>query len=316
MSPSSSGCKLLVILDWQNLPRHKGMSVPRLPVLKGGGVDQPNWRRYVRWVYGEDVPTQAELDLNAFSWFYWNAPLPTGFQPVWRDSPWSQRSSPLAPNTAWTCSIPILPECKFSPFGFFVSREQPDAKVEAWTRTGRIEVLRVKFHEAGAAWFYHAVGSGVFLNLDALPVNGRTLLQVGDPPNLGLWDAGVGAYMQERDCNLLIITDRFADRRVEIVVRGASLDAPLDSTCPFLSSAFSTGLATQQRCECSGDVTLLNCRADVSSYLRTRQSSLWMDYLIQCTFFLLTFFVLLASFVALAMQERRSHMPDSPAYAK
>jgi hypothetical protein len=278
------------------------MLVPRLPVLSGGGVDHPEWRRYVRWVYGEDVPIEAALDLNAFSWFYWNAPLPKGFQPMWRDLPWSHRNIPLAPNTAWTCSIPFLPECKYAPFGFFVYRKQPHATVEAWTKTGRIEVLRVKFHEEGAAWFYHSVGSGVFLNLDALPVDGQTLLHAGDRLDLGVWDAGVGAYMQERDCNLFIIVGRFADERVEIVVRAPSLDAPLDCTCPFLSGAFSTGLATRQRCECSSDVPLLNCRADVSSFLRTRQPLFWMDYLFQSTFFLLALFVVLASFAALAMQ--------------
>ena len=50
-------------------------ALPILPVLAGGGSDFPLWRSYFRWVYGEDVPADASVDLNTFSWFYDEAPF-------------------------------------------------------------------------------------------------------------------------------------------------------------------------------------------------------------------------------------------------
>ena len=278
----------------------ENMTTPRLPVLRGGEADHPDWRRYITWVYGEDVPIGTEVDLNSFSWFYLNSPLARELQPVEH----SMARTQLALNTAWTCSLPFKPECVFAPYGFFVSREPLEATVEAWTKTGRLEVTRVKFDETGAAWFYHAVGSGIFLNLDALPTAGQTMVSLGVPPGLGLWDAGIGTYMKERDCNLLIIVDRFPDRRVEVVVRAASLDLPLDSSCPLPLSVFSTGLSTQQPCACSESVTLLNCRRDVTSFLKGCKASLWTDFLFRIVFYLLATVALVGCIVALMLQAR------------
>lgn len=259
-------------------------TVPSLPVLRGGGHDHPEWRRYVEWVYGEPVPAGSELDLNAFSWFYWNAPLAAVLHPRRRTGlDFAER---VARNTAWTCFFPFLPQCKFSPYGFFVARRPPEPTVEAWTRAGRLEVARVRFHESGAAWFYHAVGSGVFLNLDALPVAGRPVVHVGPLPALGAWDNEVAAYMAALDCNLLVVQDRYQDGKVEIVVRAAAAAAPLDAACPFADAVFSTGLAARRPCSCSDGAALLNCRGAVAAFLEAQPSRLWRAFLLEALFYL------------------------------
>lgn len=274
--------------------------VPELPILHGGAVDYPEWRQYLHWVYGEDVPMGSIVDLNSFSWFYSNSPLASMLQPMMHNL--SRNDTAL--NTAWMCSLPFLPQCIFSPYGFFVSREPYERNVDAWTKTGRLEVLRVRFPESGAAWFYHAIGSGVFLNLNALPTPGRAIVSIGVPPDLGRWDEGVTAYMEALDCNLLVITDRFPDRRVEIVVRASSSTTSLDLTCAFPSTVFSTGLFNKQSCVCSSDVTLLNCRKDVATFLKQSASSLWTDFVLQVLFLLLVLVTLAGAAVALVLQAR------------
>ena len=239
--------------------------VPKLPVLVGGEIDHPEWRAYVKWVYGDDVAQGERLDLNTFTWFYWGSPLDDVVDPEAVSTlspPWSRAAFPE--NYAWVSEVPIVPETNFSPFGFFVSRLEYPSTVGALTSTGRLEVLRVKFPEKGAAWFYYTRGSGVFLNLDSLPVQGDVLVSFGDPPNHGLLDGGVVQYMSERNCSLLAIVQRFADRRVEIVVRSPGAEDSLDETCLFGTRAFSTGLSKRAPCDCTGSRTvLLNCRRQV-----------------------------------------------------
>jgi hypothetical protein len=254
-------------------------AVPPLPVLRGGDVDHPEWRAYVKWVYGEDVPQGQTLDLNAFSWFYSTAPLGPALRPL--DHNDTSQALPL--HTAWNCAGLFQPECKFSSYGFFVTQPAPDASAEAWTSSGRIEVLRIQFPEVGAAWFYHAVGSGVFLNLDALPTRGSVSVSRGLPEDWrgGLFDDTAAAYMLDHGCSLLIMTHRFADARSEIVVRGPDAAAGLGVACPFAAGAFSTGLSTPRPCECASEsVELLNCRREVWQVLRDegRYRSWWLDF--------------------------------------
>ena len=78
-----------------------------------------------------------------------------------------------ASGTAWTCELPWLPEYLLRAFGFFVARPASAEDMRLRVRRLRLEVLRVQFPEEGVAWFYSGVGSGVFLNLDALPSLGR-----------------------------------------------------------------------------------------------------------------------------------------------
>jgi len=262
------------------MPRATGRAgaVPPLPVLRGGDGDHPEWRAYVKWVYGEEVPRGQSLDLNAFSWFYSTAP----FDPALRPLDHNDASQALPLHTAWNCAGLWRPECKFSPYGCFVTQPAPDASAEAWTSSGRIEVLRINFPEVGAAWFYHAVGSGVFLNLDALPTRGAVLVSRGLPEDWrgGLFDDTAAAYMLDHGCSLLIMTHRFADARSEIVVRGPDVAAGLGVACPFVAGVFSTGLATPRPCECAASVELLNCRREVWQTLREegRHLSWWLDF--------------------------------------
>lgn len=242
--------------------------VPRLPVLVGGQSDHPEWRKYLAWVYGEaEIPRGKSVDLNTFAWFYHQAPLKV--EVLDRVNLMGE----LPVDTAWTCRIPFLPECEFSPYGFFVTRDQARPSLDAWKQLDRLEVLRVKFAEKGAAWFYYAVGSGIFLNLRALPVAGEMKVIIGALPDLGIYDQGVYEYMLRDNCNILISANRFSDRRVEVVVRSSSATADLNSACPLDASVFSTGLFERASCVCSanGRLPLLNCRREVARTLMTER---------------------------------------------
>ena len=196
--------------------------LPPLPVLLPGRQDYPEWRVYLRWVYGQEPP--EAVDLNGFSWIYWNSPL-------------GQLSA------------------------------VPHVSSEALP--------------AGTAWFYSGVGSGVFLNLDALPSPGSVVVSSGLPPDWpgGVLDSLAASWMTQHDCSLLVLAERFADGRVEIVVRAPDDSGSEDATCPFSLTVFSTGFE-RSPCVCRGDgVALLNCRPEVWGYLKTRHPSTWASSL-------------------------------------
>jgi len=249
--------------------------VPPLPVLLPGQQDHPEWRAYLRWLYGQEL--LEAVDLNDFSWFYWNSPL--GQQSTVPHMAWEV----LPAGTAWTCELPALPECRFRAYGFFVARPTSAEDMRRMVQQRRrLEVLRVQFPEQGVAWFYSGVGSGVFLNLDALPSPGSVVVSSGLPRDWqgGLMDSTAAAWMTQHDCSLLVLAERFADGRVELVVRAPDGLASEDATCPFVPAAFSTGLE-RSPCACRGDgVALLNCRPEVWAYLKTRHPSTWTSWLL------------------------------------
>ena len=240
-------------------------AVPKLPVFRPGQKDFPEWRAYLRWVYGDDAT--EDVDLNAFSWFYWRCPLGALQKPVPHDS-----SEALPPHTAWICEQKLAPEYRFKAYGFFVTQPASVDDVRRLLLKERLEVLRVRFPETGVSWFYATVGSGVFLNLDALPSSGSMVVHKGLPDDWrgGVLDSTASAWMQDHDCAMLVVTERFADSRVEIIVRSPKNDSSRDMACPFTTAAFSSGFS-KTPCDCNADGTyLLNCRREVWQYLKTR----------------------------------------------
>lgn len=270
--------------------------MPRLPVLQPGGTDFPEWRAYLRWVYGDDFPTV--VDLNTFSWFYWHSPL-ANFEP---QQVLYQSLILMQQPVAWVTLNPMVPEHRFAPYGFFVTQPFSAAQVETKLTSGRLEVLRAQFPESGVSWFYHTVGSGVFLNLDALPRKGRFLAFDGLPPDwqTSLYDTAAAEWMAQHDCSLLVIAKRFLDARVEVVVR-TDAQTSADVTCPFAASVLSTGAGSRLPCECSeGLVQLLNCRREVWADLLTRS---WVvSPLLSLLGLCLIGLMLLLSFVAILLQ--------------
>ena len=280
--------------------------LPTLPIIEGGKRDQPAWREYLKWVYGDDVPGGASVDLNTFSWFYHQAPLGETVTPADRGS-WNFLEGAIPVNSAWTCSLPFLPQCWFSSYGFFVYREEPAPSLEAWKELDRVEVLRVKFEEKGAAWFYKAVGSGVFLNLRALPAPGQTKIVLGQLPDLGAYDQQVYQYMLSQDCNLLVSAQRFRDGKVEIVVRGGGPTEDMNSPCPLSPPCYSTGLFSSAPCVCSEapPLVLLNCRTKVARILETEKPLDVVDFYVRFIFFVLSIGCILAVVVvALWLQSK------------
>lgn len=140
-----------------------------LPLLQQAttkGVEAPHrrWHDYYRSVYGENVSN--DVDLRQFTWFYWDAPLgldPAHVLPMPRDA---KGGVPIG--RAWRGAMPLgwEPEGVLGSLGFFrMAAPEPASHFQR----GRIEVLRVRTRwtaiEAmhGVAWFFHCVGSGVFL---------------------------------------------------------------------------------------------------------------------------------------------------------
>ncbi|KAL3931040.1 MAG: hypothetical protein SGPRY_001289, partial [Prymnesium sp.] len=141
-----------------------------LPVLTRNNTGQhPEWEGYLRRIYGSSLP--YPLDLNRFSWFYWFAPLHLShiFLADWSD-PYEQ-----APyGTPWTGGYAAWdwgPEHLVRRAGFFVHR--PRWEESEYQLAPRLEVMRcgpiprqgfVEGEATRKLWFYHAVGSGVYLS--------------------------------------------------------------------------------------------------------------------------------------------------------
>ena len=139
-----------------------------LPVLTQESIAEfPEWHAYIRHVYGESAVQLLPLDLNQLSWFYWFAPIRLNalFLCDWIDS---YREAPFG--TPWTGGLAAWtwgPEHLVRAAGFFVHR--PRWKDAEFHRSERLEVMRIGpleqrgFVERNEMWFYHAVGSGIFV---------------------------------------------------------------------------------------------------------------------------------------------------------
>ena len=148
-------------------------SVGRLPVLTASNfVDHTEWYNYVRHIFG--VPVALPIDLNKLSFFYWPAPLPLSrlYLCDWREAGIAE----VPFGTPWIGGVGSWqwgPEHLVRRAGFFVHR-RPWAR-DALLQATRLEVMRVGplkseasiFDERGRMWFYHAVGSGIFVRAAA-----------------------------------------------------------------------------------------------------------------------------------------------------
>ena len=151
----------------------------RLPTLRHLGQDHA-WDHYLARVYGE-LPSYP-VALSSFGWFYHHG-LPITVEPAW----FAPRCASL-PGVAWTGTAGCgfggrgLPESQppLREAGFFVQRydrKRPEAFAEArgFANDTWVEVMRTfmdrKSTESSGSWYWHAKGSGVWLNL------GRTLVE-------------------------------------------------------------------------------------------------------------------------------------------
>ena len=155
------------------------LELPTLDAGEASAALQPEWHAYVRHIYGGAYHDLLPLDLNSFTWFYWSAPLlrnrtttPSSLRLLLAD--WVD-DKPEAPyGTPWTGGLAAWswgPEHLARRAGFFVHR--PRWSTTAYRDASRLEVMRVGpidqpgFGEGRQLWFYHAVGSGIFVRADS-----------------------------------------------------------------------------------------------------------------------------------------------------
>jgi hypothetical protein len=148
--------------------------LPYLPVIDISSPDDarrfPRWHRYLLHIYGNS--TTSVIDLNTFTWFYWSAPLSvTSLKLVDCED-----DHVIADGTPWTGGLDGWtwgPEHLTRRLGFFVWRPRPKVYRLPMQVTiplsSPVEVMRVDVqfahgYERVRSYFFHAVGSGIFMN--------------------------------------------------------------------------------------------------------------------------------------------------------
>lgn len=213
--------------------------LPHLPILTSDNYELHfDWHKYYTKVYGE--PVTRPVDLNTFTWFYW-------FSPLGRIRVCSVNSIYIY-RTNFMDNLPWIgiygPEKTLGAHGFFVKRPVRSALLSQ----RRLEVLRVRDSvgvERGCCWFYHTVGSGVFVGRP------NRLMILKDRNN---WPAlkahclfnemGKSAhkFLVQRGIKCLIFTRAFqcynGIPRTEVII----LDDNFSGTATDLSLTFTQGL--------------------------------------------------------------------------
>jgi hypothetical protein len=166
-------------------------------------VTERAWHSYVHTVYGSPLPEGQVIDLNTFTWFFTddnpstaragavedadgNAPTQLLRSPhhclsvceakygesTYEGSPWVHAQERTKVNPGYV----------FLAIGFFVQRSVW-SEPSAFEQCSRIEVSHVRSSfsyggagERGVSWFFHTVGSGIFLDCNQLPTRGRTVV--------------------------------------------------------------------------------------------------------------------------------------------
>lgn len=274
--------------------------MPRLPILTTANVHtEASWHAYIFKVYHQHLSTGMVVDLNTFSWFYQDEPAVRALlrdtsclavcvvgvsERTYEGTPWT---GPFGPEDVNGAGGGVYVG------GFFVARPflLPNAADHAIDCIN-LEVMHVYTQwagaEAGVSWFFHTVGSGVYLDCTALPSTGRV---VGYAKRSDLDWPGDGAatlanYMDTQGYSMLIVTEAdysniyfqpagTTNPRTEIIVRQHQAAPPSDyfggqpeDTLPSRSCLtdaamgfhFNTGIGGTLPCNCEPR-EYLNCDA-------------------------------------------------------
>ncbi len=141
------------------------LALPSLPIVN---MEKDSlWTSYLRRVY---PGRRGTVDLNTFNFFYWDAPI--SLETI-NYCDWTDGRPHLEEGTPWIGGWRYWnfgPEHMLSRLGFFVVRTPSRARTLKEIADGELEVLRygpnwfVQGLEIGNAWFYHTIGSGVYLD--------------------------------------------------------------------------------------------------------------------------------------------------------
>ncbi|KAL1499974.1 hypothetical protein AB1Y20_012653 [Prymnesium parvum] len=140
-----------------------------LPILtEENASEHPAWLAYLERVYGK--PLAFPIDLNAFTWFYWFSPIRLSRIYL---CDWSDPYAEAPYGTPWTGGYAAWdwgPEHLVRRAGFFVHRAPWG--VQEYQHASKLEVMRygpipqrgfVEGANSAMMWFYHAIGSGIFV---------------------------------------------------------------------------------------------------------------------------------------------------------
>eukprot|EP00900_Chrysochromulina_parva_P009851 jgi/Chrpa1/18868/Chrysochromulina_OHIO_Genome00023585-RA len=166
-------------------------------------VTERAWHSYVHTVYGSPLPEGQVIDLNTFTWFFTDGNTSTARAGAVEDAdgnaPTQLLRSPhhclsvceakygesTYEGSPWVHAqerTKVNPGYVFLAIGFFVQRSVW-SEPSAFEQCSRIEVSHVRSSfsyggagERGVSWFFHTVGSGIFLDCTQLPTRGRTVV--------------------------------------------------------------------------------------------------------------------------------------------
>lgn len=258
-----------------------------LPVISATSepaVVEAGWLSYLERIYHQRLGKRV-LDTKRFTWFY-NEMKPgvldrhpctaicrmaTSQGPKYDGTPWIGQFGPEGPNQTGA-------------YGFFVHR--PFLSVEEAVGCTRLEVMHVAARwlggpERGGSWFFHTVGSGIFLDCDELRRRGRIIafknrFSPGAPPHDGAkTDLLLPKWMEAHGVSMVVYTEadfrKHLNPRTEILVRhmhlghheyendrGACLDHPT------INVPLRTGFEGQLSCRCIPQSNLLHFQGDGS----------------------------------------------------
>lgn len=286
-------------------------TMPRLPVLTSANAHElPEWHAYIRAVYRESLtPDHPAVDLNDFTLFYRPSEASSVGGPSSEDAyraisqllggapagdpclrvctlrSWPDRPR-VFPGTVWVGDAG--PEAGVGQFAFFVTR--PMLTREAAENCDKIEVMHVRTEwlggEMGVSWFFHAKGSGIFLDCRRLPSGGvrrvfRDRVEWREQHGWADWvnDDNIRGAMERDNAAMYIFFDEgFSvfnqagdNPTTEIVVRhrhddASELNSPRGSCLdgPGFGLQFTTGLRGSRPCVCqpsprTSGVARLNC---------------------------------------------------------
>ena len=162
------------------------------------------WHAYLERVYHQSLGNRS-IDLSTFSWYYRDRrsylieepPCTTIctitlYDGSKRDgTPWLGNQGPEGPDGA-------------GHYGFFVHR--PYIRTEDATTCERLEVFHVRTTwaggETGVSWFFHTVGSGVYIDCNALRSRGRIVGYHDRGETSG--DRSMGTWMRQNGLAMAI----------------------------------------------------------------------------------------------------------------
>ena len=190
--------------------------IDQLPTLTHQNKHEfPEWHEYYERVYKKPVQSNdchsdhiCRVDLNKFTWFYWIAPFQNITSLNFAFCNWNDSLPEVPYGTPWTGGRDAWtwgPEHKLRRLGFFVHRpptfQKEDAKVEVMRTTNAFTdgVETQRSH----AWFFHTIGSGVFLDPSELVFLKQHYQKIHSVPRVELQYKFKSSSMDTWDTSLL-----------------------------------------------------------------------------------------------------------------